>query len=109
MFKRGPWLGQIPLVLGPSSWGAGMIPTSARLGPPLPPSPDGVPPYYGEWGVHEGGGVIGASGRVGPFDTIDEAFEAASQAAHDAGAEFLPTNGFAQVVDSRGQPVGPVT
>jgi len=105
MFKRGPWLGQIPLVLGPSSWGAGMINTAARL----PVSPEGVPPYYGEWGVHEGGGVIGASGRVGPFATRMEAFEAASQAAHEAGAEFLPTNGFAQVVDSRGKPVGPVT
>jgi hypothetical protein len=105
MFKNGPWLGQVPLVLGPSSWGAGMIPTA----PPIFVSPTPVRPYYGEWGVHVGGGVIGKSGSVGPYDTIEEAFNAAAKAAVAAGATALPTDGFAQVKDSRGQAVGPVT
>jgi hypothetical protein len=106
MFQKGPWLGQVPLVLGPSSWGSGMIPT----GPAIPAVPTPVPPYYGEWGVvDEATGNIAASGRVGPYNTIDEAFNAAAEAAHAAGAEKLPTNGFAQVRDSRGQAVGPVT
>lgn len=105
MFQKGPWLGQVPLVLGPSSWGAGMIPT----GPAVAANPNGVPPYYGEWGVHVGGGVIGKSGKVGPYNTIEEAFNAAAKAAVAAGATALPTDGFAQVKDSRGQAVGPVT
>jgi hypothetical protein len=103
----GPFLGQMPLVLGPSSWGAGMIPA----GPPAPrflePAP--APPYWGEWGVHVGGGVIGDSGRVGPFDTIEEAFAAAAEAAVEHGATELPTDGYAQVKDSRGNAVGPIT
>jgi hypothetical protein len=80
-----------------------MIPTGPAV------SPNGVPPYYGEWGVHVGGGVIGKSGSVGPYDTIEEAFNAAAKAAVAAGATALPTDGFAQVKDSRGQAVGPVT
>lgn len=103
MFNRRAWLGQIPLVLGPSSWGAGMMNSAI----PLVTVP--TPPYYGEWGVHIGGGVISKSGRVGPFDTIDEAFDAAVKAAGDNGATALPENGFAQVKDSRGQSVGPIT
>lgn len=71
--------------------------------------PEGVPPYWGQWGVHEGGGIIGDCGKVGPFDTIEEAFSAAAEEAHKHGAELLPMNGFAQVVDSRGQGVGPIT
>lgn len=94
MFDKRAFLGQIPLVLGPSSWGAGMVPMAT--GP--------VPPFYGEWGV-----VGGESGRVGPFNTSEEAFTAAARAAVDAGATELPTDGFAQVVDSRGQSAGPVT
>lgn len=111
MNPKGAWLGQIPLrlgqsplILGPSSWGAGMLNNAIPLGPPQP-----VPPFYGEWGVVGEGGTIGKSGRVGPFDTIDEAFNAAAQAAIDNGATELPTDGFAQVKDSRGQSVGPVT
>lgn len=98
---NGAWLGQVPLVLGPSSWGA---PGIVGVGV----SPNGTPPYYGEWGVHVGDGVIGLSGRVGPFNTIDEAFSEAARAAGEAGATALPTDGFAQVVDSRGQAVGPI-
>lgn len=75
----------------------------------VPLMPIETPPYYGQWGVHVGGGVIGASGRVGPFNTSEEAFSAAAKAAIDAGATELPTDGFAQVVDSKGRPVGPVT
>lgn len=105
MFQRGAWLGQIPLVLGPSSWGAGMVP----IGPPQGLVPTPVPPFYGEWGVHIGGGVIGKSGRVGPFNTVEEAFNVAAQAAVENGATALPTDGYAQVVDSKGQSVGPVT
>jgi hypothetical protein len=106
MFQRGPWLGQVPLVLGPSSWGAGMIPT----GPAIAAVPTPVPPFYGEWAVvDESTGKYTDGGRVGPYDTIDEAFNAAAAAASDAGARKMPLDGFAQVKDSRGQAVGPVT
>lgn len=57
--NKNTWLGQIPLVLGPSSWGAGMMPSAA-------PVPMITPPYYGQWGVNEGGS-IGAHGQVGPI------------------------------------------
>lgn len=103
MFGRGAWLGQVPLILGPSSWGAGGI--------PLVVASEGIPPYWGEWGVVDvgSGGYMKDTGRVGPFATIEEAFSAAAQAAVDHGATGLPTDGWAQVKDSRGQPVGPVT
>lgn len=96
------FLGQVPLILGPSSWGAGGVPIPAY-------DPVGTPPYFGEWGVHVGGGIIGESGRVGPFDSIDEAFQAAAHEAVTHGATELPTNGYAQVRDSRGRGVGPIT
>lgn len=99
--NKNTWLGQIPLVLGPSSWGAGMMPSAA-------PVPMITPPYYGQWGVNEGGS-IGAHGQVGPYNTAQEAFAAAARAAVDAGAKELPRDGFAQVVDSTGRPAGPVT
>jgi hypothetical protein len=100
-FERPIRLGQVPLVLGPSSWqGPGVTPLYA---PPAVHTPVSVPPYYGEWGA------MGESGRVGPYDTVEEAFNAAVAAAVDAGATALPTDGFAQVVDSRGRAVGPVT
>jgi hypothetical protein len=102
--NRGPWLGQVPLILGPSSWGASMVPLI-----PIVDDLQGIPPYWGEWGVHEGGGVIGDCGKVGPFDTREEAFRAAAEEAHRHGAELLPMNGFAQVVDSQGRAVGPIT
>lgn len=103
MFHKGGWLGQVPLILGPSSWGAGGI--------PIVVSTEGIPPYWGEWGVleKESGGSMKDSGSVGPFTTIAEAFRAAAQAAGDHGATGLPSDGFAQVKDSRGRPVGPVT
>lgn len=100
MFQRGAWLGQIPLVLGPSSWGAGMVP----IRPVFDAEPsawgpaEGTPPYYVQWGVY---GVSGKSGTIGPFNTIDEAFNAAAKAA--------PMDGFTQIVDSKGQSVGPTT
>ncbi len=96
-------LGQVPLILGPSSWGAGMV--------PMTQSTQGVPPYFGQWGVVDkgSGGYMKSSGQVGPFATIDEAFKAAGDAAHAHGAELLPTDGFAQVVDSQGKSVGPIT
>lgn len=103
MNTRGPWLGQVPLVLGPSSWAAGM----AR--PPALTTPEGTPPYYGDWGIPDAEGFIVDGGRVGPFDTIEEAFSAAVEAAGEAGAKALPLDGFAQVVDSRGRSVGPIT
>lgn len=89
MFQRGPWLGQVPLV-----------PRRATLSQ----ATEGVPPYYGQWGV-----TGGANGQVGPFDTRDEAFNAAVKAVREAGAKSLPTDGFAKVVDSKGQVVGPTT
>lgn len=77
--------------------------------PPKFQEPEATPPYWGEWGIHVGNGVIGDCGKVGPFDTIDEAFSAAADAAVAHGATALPADGFAQVKDSQGRPVGPVT
>ncbi len=96
MFGKSPWLGQVPLILGPSSWGA--------VGIPIVVAPQETPPYYGEWGV-----VGSGHGRVGPFATAAEAFDAAVEAATSHGATALPGDGFAQVKDSRGVSVGPVT
>lgn len=90
-------LGQVPLVLGPSSWGAG-----------IPMAAPAQPPFYGQWGIPGDEGALVDGGRVGPFDTIDEAFSAAAEAARDAGATKMPLDGFAQVVDSAGRPVGSV-
>lgn len=70
----------------------------------VPYDPVGTPPYWGEWGVKDG-----ECGKVGPFDTIDEAFRAAGDAAGEHGATELPTNGWAQVKDSKGTGVGPIT
>jgi hypothetical protein len=117
MFRnRRPWLGQVPLILGPSSWGAGAMPPS----PPraveweegrgyVPYDPVGTPPYFGEWGVVGDGGRVKECGKVGPFDTIDEAFGAAADAAVEHGATALPGDGWAQVKDSRGKGKGPIT
>lgn len=105
--NNSPWLGQVPLVLGPSSWGAG---GGIPIGQPITALPSNeTPPYYGEWGVVGQGGKIIESGSVGPYSTSQEAFEAAAAQAIAAGATELPTDGFAQVKDSRGQSVGPVT
>lgn len=103
MFQKGAWLGQVPLILGPSSW--------AAIKPTFVYDPVGVPPYWGEWGFLSGfpDGRIAASGRVGPFDTIEEAFRAAAEAASKAGARHMPLDGYAQVKDSRGAGVGPIT
>lgn len=110
IFTQGPWLGQVPLILGPSSWGAGLAPSPfagavQRVGDQgyVPYDPVGVPPYWGEWGAP------GECGKVGPFDTIDEAFGAAADAAGEHGATALPGDGWAQVKDSRGRSVGPIT
>lgn len=97
MNSRGPWLGQIPLVLGPSSWGAGMVANPAAI----PATP--VAPFFGQWAV------FGKQGRVGPFDNQMDAFYAAIAAATSAGAKALPKDGSAQVFDSLGRMVGPVT
>ncbi len=96
-----PWLGQVALILGPSSWGAGMRPTYA--------APVEVPPFFGEWGAVDPDGELIDCGSVGPFDTVDEAFSAAAEAASEHGTTKMPIDGFAQVVDSTGQAVGPVT
>jgi hypothetical protein len=71
---------------------------------------EGVPPYWGEWGVveHGSGGYMKDAGKVGPFSTIEQAMSAAAQAAVDHGAELMPRDGFAQVKDSRGEGVGPI-
>lgn len=111
------WLGQVPLVLGPSSWGAGAGVSQASPQAVeweegrgyVPYDPIGTPPYWGEWGVVGEGGVIKDSGKVGPFDTIDEAFSAAADAAVEHGATALPGDGWAQVKDSRGKSKGPIT
>jgi hypothetical protein len=63
----------------------------------------GVPPYYGEWGA------LDRCGRVGPYDSIEEAFDGAAHAATENGATALPGDGWAQVKDSRGDSVGPIT
>jgi hypothetical protein len=70
---------------------------------------EGDPPYWGEWGYVNADGEILDSGRVGPFDTIDEAFGAAAEAASEHGATALPGDGWAQVKDSEGKGVGPIT
>ncbi len=74
-------------------------------------TPTPVPPFWGEWGVvrQGSGGHMRACGRVGPFKTIQEAFSEAGKAAHAHGAELLPRDGYAQVKDSVGQSVGPIT
>lgn len=102
---------QLPPPSGGYRPGAGIDPF--RLPPPsggyLPGS--GADPfqlgrhaqYWGEWGVLDVGG-----GRVGPFDTIEEAFEAAVDAAVAHGAKEMPLDGFAQVADEQGEPVGPI-
>jgi hypothetical protein len=64
-----------------------------------------TPPYYGQWGLADGS----VGNQVGPFDTQEEAFNAAVKEVMKAGAKRLPDDGFAQVVDSKGQAVGPVT
>jgi hypothetical protein len=69
----------------------------------VPYDPVGTPPYWGEWGAP------GECGKVGPFDTIDEAFSAAADAAVEHGATALPGDGWAQVKDSRGKGKGPIT
>jgi hypothetical protein len=106
MFRsKSPWLGQVPLVLGPSSWGVGMMPAT----PPPVYDPQGIQPYWGEWGVvDETTGKYIDSGRVGPFESSDEAFQAAAEEASRHGARRMPLDGFAQVKDSRGQSVGPI-
>lgn len=63
-----------------------------------------TPPYFGQWGLNGG-----ASGQVGPFDTPEEAFQAAVKAVRDAGAKRLPDDGFAKVVDAKGADAGPKT
>jgi hypothetical protein len=69
----------------------------------VPYDPVGTPPYWGEWGA------LGECGKVGPFDTIDEAFSAAADAATEHGATALPGDGWAQVKDSKGKGKGPIT
>ncbi len=98
MFGRHAFLGQVPLVLGPGSWGFGQIPMFIQP----------VPPFYGEWSHVDPAGNVQDSGREGPFDTPDEAFQAAAAAAQAHGVTNMPLDGFVQVKDSRGQPVGPV-
>lgn len=84
-------------MLGPSSWGSA-----------IPMTAPAQPPFYGQWGIPDKEGAIVDGGRVGPFDTIEEAFQAAAKAAADAGATKMPLDGYAQVVDAAGRPVGPV-
>lgn len=69
----------------------------------VPYDPVGTPPYWGEWGAP------GDCGKVGPFDTIEEAFSAAAEAATEHGATALPGDGWAQVKDSKGKGKGPIT
>lgn len=83
-------------------WGAGDRVGSYEM-------PTGTPPYWGEWGVVDtDGGRCYDGGTVGPFDTIDEAFEAAIEAAVDHGASKMPLDGWAQTVDSNGDSVGTI-
>lgn len=70
--------------------------------------PTGTPPYWGEWGVVDDEGKCTENGTVGPFDTSDEAFTAAAEAASDHGARMMPIDGWAQAKDSKGEPVGTV-
>lgn len=67
------------------------------------------PPFFGEWGHVDREGYLLGCGRLGPFQTVEEAFHAAAKAAREAGVTRMPTDGYAQVVDSHGQPAGPVT
>lgn len=82
MFERNAWLGQVPL---------------ARMGAI-------TPPYFGQWELK--GGTIN---QEGPFNTPEDAFAAAVKAVRNAGAKKLPDDGFARVVDSKGNPAGPAT
>jgi|FLYK01.1.fsa_nt_gi hypothetical protein len=94
MFRRGTWLGQVPFAHGTMR---------RRLS-----ESEGTPPYYGDWGIYENG-AVGARGQEGPFNTREEAFQAAVKAAKKAGAEALPDDGYARVIDSQGRVVGPTT
>lgn len=101
-WQGSPFLGQGALILGPSSWGAGML----RL--PAYQEPVATPPFWGEWGTVNPDGELMDSGREGPFETIEEAFNAATTAASNHGATKMPLDGFAQAKDSRGVSVGPM-
>jgi len=92
MFDRGAWLGQTPLILGPSSWGAGMVRSV----------PVRMPPYFGLWTAITPDGDVIDSGRVGPFMTVDQAIRAASAEAHDAAVQKIGMDGHVQVVDGTG-------
>lgn len=81
MFEQNAWLGQVKL---------------RGLG--------AAAPFYGQWGLNGG-----ANGQVGPFDTPEEAFQAAVKAVRDAGAKRLPDDGYARVVDAAGNAAGPKT
>lgn len=88
------WLGQVPLILGPSSPGAG-----------IPFVPIATPPFYGKWTRMNSAGQLIDSGTVGPFNTPTDAYNAAAKAALDHGAIQIGVDGYAQGVDSQGRPV----
>lgn len=98
MLERRAFLGQVPLILGPGSWGFGGIPIAVQP----------IPPFYGEWGYMNPDGDILDSGQVGPFGTAGEASQAAAAEARKHGVMNMPLDGFARVKDSRGRPVGTV-
>ena len=60
--------------------------------------------YWGEWGV-----VDVDCGRVGPYETVEEALAAAIDEAVRHGAKEIPLDGFAQVANDQGEPVGAIT
>lgn len=88
MFR--PFLGQVPLVLGPSSWGAG-----------IPVSVPAVPPYFVELIILNVNNVPAASSRLGPFDSVAEARAAAAVEAAKPRNLTLTT----RLVDSTGNQV----
>jgi hypothetical protein len=73
-----------------------------------PYDPAGIPPYWGEWGVDFRGCACPRRGCCGPFDTIEEAFACAVEAALANGALSLPEDGWARVIDSEGKGRGPI-
>lgn len=96
MIRTAAHLGQMPLVLGPSSWGAGIWPFASLL------SRRGLPPYHGEWRVVDVKGTVVSEDEVGPFSTPEEALKAATEMAAVRGAGDFPANWSVRVKDSWG-------
>lgn len=84
------FLGQVPLILGPSSWGAG-----------IPVGVPALPPYFVELTLQNVYAAPVADSRLGPFDSVAEAQAAAAVEATKPRNFTLTT----RIVDSMGNQV----